>query len=272
MNRQELFDQIKKKNSYLCVGLDIDLEKIPKHLLSLPDPVFEFNKQIIDATKDFCIAYKPNIAFYEALGSKGWVSLEKTLAYIPKDCFTIADAKRGDIGNTSALYAKAYFEQMDFDAVTVAPYMGEDSVRPFLDFQGKWVILLVHTSNSGSADFQQLETRGGRYVYEEVIFASQRWASPNRMMYVVGATKADKIGTIRTLAPDHFFLVPGIGAQGGNLEEVSKAGMNEQCGLLVNSARAIIYASSGEDFAEASRKAAASVQGEMSKCLQKYLQ
>jgi len=272
MNRQELFDQIKKKNSYLCVGLDIDLEKIPKHLLSLPDPVFEFNKQIIDATKDFCIAYKPNIAFYEALGSKGWVSLEKTLAYIPKDCFTIADAKRGDIGNTSALYAKAYFEQMDFDAVTVAPYMGEDSVRPFLDFQGKWDILLVHTSNSGSADFQQLETRGGRYVYEEVIFASQRWASPNRMMYVVGATKADKIGTIRTLAPDHFFLVPGIGAQGGNLEEVSKAGMNEQCGLLVNSARAIIYASSGEDFAEASRKAAASVQGEMSKCLQKYLQ
>ncbi len=272
MTRQELFAQIKKKNSYLCVGLDIDLEKIPKHLLSLPDPVFEFNKQIIDATKDFCVAYKPNLAFYEVLGSKGWESLEKTLAYIPKECFTIADAKRGDIGNSSALYAKAYFQQMDFDALTVTPYMGEDSVKPFLDFQGKWVILLVHTSNSGSADFQQLETRGGRYVYEEVIFASQRWASPNRMMYVVGATKADKIGTIRALAPEHFFLVPGIGAQGGNLEDVSKAGMNEQCGLLVNSARAIIYASSGEDFADASRKAAANVQDEMSKYLQKYLQ
>lgn len=272
MTRQELFEQIKKKNSYLCVGLDIDLEKIPKHLLSLPDPVFEFNKQIIDATKDFCVAYKPNLAFYEVLGSKGWESLEKTLAYIPKECFTIADAKRGDIGNSSALYAKAYFQQMDFDALTVTPYMGEDSVKPFLDFQGKWVILLVHTSNSGSADFQQLETRGGRYVYEEVIFASQRWASPNRMMYVVGATKADKIGTIRALAPEHFFLVPGIGAQGGNLEDVSKAGMNEQCGLLVNSARAIIYASSGEDFADASRKAAANVQDEMSKFLQKYLQ
>ncbi len=272
MTRQELFEQIKKKNSYLCVGLDIDLEKIPKHLLSLPDPVFEFNKQIIDATKDFCVAYKPNLAFYEVLGSKGWESLEKTLAYIPKECFTIADAKRGDIGNSSALYAKAYFQQMDFDALTVTPYMGEDSVKPFLDFQGKWVILLVHTSNSGSADFQQLETRGGRYVYEEVIFASQRWASPNRMMYVVGATKADKIGTIRALAPEHFFLVPGIGAQGGNLEDVSKAGMNEQCGLLVNSARAIIYASSGEDFADASRKAAANVQDEMSKYLQKYLQ
>ena len=272
MTRQELFEQIKRKNSYLCVGLDIDLEKIPKHLLSLPDPVFEFNKQIIDATKDFCVAYKPNLAFYEALGYKGLQSLEKTLDYIPKDCFTIADAKRGEIGNTSALYAKAYFQQMDFDAITVAPYMGEDSVAPFLDFQGKWVILLIHTSNSGSADFQQLETRGGRYVYEEVIFASQRWASPNRMMYVVGATKADKIGNIRTLAPEHFFLVPGIGAQGGNLEEVSKAGMNEQCGLLVNSARAIIYASQGEDFAEASRKAAANVQGEMSEYLQKYLQ
>jgi orotidine-5'-phosphate decarboxylase len=272
MNRVELFEKIKSKNSYLCIGLDTDLEKIPKHLLSAPDPIFEFNKQIIDATKELAVAYKPNIAFYEALGSKGWESLEKTLAYIPKDCFTIADAKRGDIGNTSNLYARAYFEKMSFDAVTVAPYMGEDSVRPFLDFQGKWVILLIHTSNSGSADFQQLETRGGRYVYEEVIFASQRWASPNRMMYVVGATKADKVHTIRALAPDHFFLVPGVGAQGGSLEEVSKAGMNDHCGLLVNSARSIIYASNKEDFAEAAQREAGKIQQEMKIYLEKYLQ
>jgi orotidine-5'-phosphate decarboxylase len=271
MNRTELFSNIKKKNSYLCVGLDTDISKIPTHLLNHDDPVFEFNKQIIDATKEYCIAYKPNIAFYEALGPKGWESLQKTLKYIPADCFTIADAKRGDIGNTSSLYAKAYFQQMDFDSITVTPYMGEDSVKPFLEFTNKWVILLVHTSNPGSVDIQQLETRYGKYVYEEVIFASQRWATADQMMYVVGANKADKLGTIRALAPDHFFLVPGIGAQGGDLEAVSKAGMNVQCGLLVNSSRAIIYASSGKDFADAARKQAVNIQQEMSSYLQNYM-
>lgn len=271
MNRAELFKQIEKKKSYLCVGLDTDLEKIPKHLLSLPDPVFEFNKQIIDATKEYAIAYKPNTAFYEALGSKGWDSLQKTINYIPKDCFTIADAKRGDIGNTSTLYAKAFFEKLDVDAVTVAPYMGEDSVKPFLNFSGKWVVLLIHTSNKGSVDVQQLETRGGRFIYEEVIFASQRWASADQMMYVVGATKADKIGTIRALAPDHFLLVPGIGAQGGDLETVSKAGLNIQCGLIVNSARSVIYASSKEDYAEAARTEAKRIQLEMSGYLDRYV-
>ena len=272
MNRSQLFEQIKKKGSYLCVGLDTDIDKIPAHLRTSPDPVFEFNKQIIDATKEFCVAYKPNTAFYEALGPSGWDSLQKTLDYIPKDCFTIADAKRGDIGNTSLLYAKAFFKMMNFDSITVAPYMGEDSVKPFLEFPDKWVILLVHTSNPGSVDFQQLETRDGKYEYEEVIFASQRWATADQMMYVVGATKADKIGTIRALAPDHFFLVPGVGAQGGDLEAVSKAGMNSQCGLLVNSSRAIIYASSGEDFAVAARKEALKVQTEMSTFLHSFIQ
>lgn len=271
MNRAELFEQIQKKKSYLCVGLDTDITKIPPHLLSSPDPVFEFNKQIIDATKDFCVAYKPNVAFYEALGSTGWQTLQKTLDYIPKDCFTIADAKRGDIGNTSALYARAFFEKMSFDAITVAPYMGEDSVKPFLNYAHKWVVLLVHTSNPGSIDVQQLETRGGRFVYEEVIMASQRWASADQMMYVVGATKADKVGIIRALAPDHFFLVPGVGAQGGDLETVSKAGMNMQCGLLVNSSRAVIYASSKEDFADAAQKEAQKVQQEMSEYLDKFI-
>jgi orotidine-5'-phosphate decarboxylase len=270
MNRAELFDQIKKKQSYLCVGLDTDFEKIPKHLLKADDPVFEFNKQIIDATKEFAIAYKPNIAFYESLGASGWRSLEKTLEYIPKDCFSIADAKRGDIGNTSSLYARTFFKQMNFDSVTVAPYMGEDSVKPFLDFEGKWVILLVHTSNSGSRDFQLLETREGKFLYEEVILASQFWATADQMMYVVGATHADKIASIRTLAPDHFFLVPGVGAQGGDLEALSKAGMTAQCGLIVNSSRAIIYASGKEDFAEAAGKAASQVRQEMQKLLNEY--
>jgi orotidine-5'-phosphate decarboxylase len=270
MNRAELFDQIKKKQSYLCVGLDTDFEKIPKHLLKADDPVFEFNKQIIDATKEFAIAYKPNIAFYESLGASGWRSLEKTLEYIPKDCFSIADAKRGDIGNTSSLYARTFFKQMNFDSVTVAPYMGEDSVKPFLDFEGKWVILLVHTSNSGSRDFQLLETREGKFLYEEVILASQFWATADQMMYVVGATHADKIASIRTLAPDHFFLVPGVGAQGGDLEALSKAGMTAQCGLIVNSSRAIIYASGKEDFADAAGKAASQVRQEMQKLLNEY--
>lgn len=263
MNREQLFEQIQKKKSYLCVGLDTDLEKIPKHLLETEDPIFEFNKQIIDATHQFAVAYKPNIAFYEALGAKGWASLQKTLEYIPKECFTIADAKRGDIGNTSALYAKAFFQQMNFDSITVAPYMGEDSVKPFLEFSGKWVILLIHTSNPGSRDFQLLETNDGHYVFQHVIFASQQWATPDQMMYVVGATHAEKIGAIRTLAPDHFFLVPGVGAQGGNLHAVSKAGFNGQCGLLVNSSRAIIYASDKTDFADAARREAKKVQEEM---------
>lgn len=269
MTRSELFLQIKKKFSYLCIGLDTDLQKIPKHLLKSPDPVFEFNKQIIDATHEYCVAYKPNIAFYEALGPKGWESLQKTLDYIPKDIFTIADAKRGDIGNTSALYAKAFFEQMDFDSITVAPYMGEDSVKPFLEFKNKWVILLAHTSNSGSANFQLLESKAsGRKLYEEVIHQSQQWASPDQLMYVVGATRADKIGEIRKLAPDYFFLVPGIGAQGGDLEAVSKVGMNKECGLLVNSARAIIYASSDEDFAQAAKREAKKTKEQMESYLE----
>lgn len=271
MNREQLFQQVKKKNSYLCVGLDTDIEKLPKHLMQSDDPIFEFNKQIIDATKDLAIAYKPNVAFYELLGSKGWDSLKKTLDYIPKDCFTIADAKRGDIGNTSTLYARAFFSNMDFDAITVAPYMGEDSVKPFLEFHNKWVILLVHTSNKGADDIQLLQTRFGRFVYEEVIHISQHWASADQMMYVVGATKADKVRNIRSLAPEHFLLVPGVGAQGGDLAAVSHAGLNAQCGLIVNSSRTILYASSKEDFAEAARKEALKVQQEMAQLLSEHV-
>ncbi len=267
MNRAQLFEQIKKKNSCLCVGLDTDLSKIPKHLLSTSDPVFEFNKQIIDATHGYCVAYKPNIAFYEALGPKGWESLQKTLEYIPKDIFTIADAKRGDIGNTSALYARAFFEQMNFDSITVAPYMGEDSVKPFL-LKDKWVILLAHTSNTGSNDFQIMEVGANkRKLYEEVIIKSQQWATPDQLMYVVGATHPDKIVAIRALAPDHFFLVPGIGAQGGDLETVIKQGRNKQCGLLINSSRAIIYASDGKDFAKKAGEEALKVQEDMGRLL-----
>lgn len=249
MTRQQLIEAIRKKQSYLCVGLDTDLSKIPSHLLAEPDPVFAFNRQIIDTTVDWCVAYKPNLAFYEALGSKGWESLQKTIEYIPKTHFTIADAKRGDIGNTSTLYAKAIFESLKADSVTVAPYMGADSVRPFLEFKDKWVILLVHTSNPGSADFQLLESQSGRKLYEEVLLKSQTWGTPENLMYVVGATHADKIGSIRKLAPDYFFLVPGVGAQGGDLGEISKYGMNKDVGLLVNASRSILYASSGKDFA-----------------------
>lgn len=271
MDRAQLFDQILQKRSYLCVGLDTDLTKIPKHLLSEKDPVFEFNKQIIDATHEFTVAYKPNIAFYEALGAKGWESLEKTLNYIPKNIFTIADAKRGDIGNTSSLYARAFFEQMNFDSVTVAPYMGEDSVKPFLQFKDKWVILLAHTSNPGSSDFQLLEsTVTGRKLYEEVILKAKEWSTPDQLMFVVGATQSEKMQSIRALAPDHFFLVPGVGAQGGDLEMVSKYGMNATCGLLVNSARAIIYASSDRDFATAAKNEARNVKEAMSKMLDSY--
>jgi orotidine-5'-phosphate decarboxylase len=272
MTSAQLFSRIQAKQSYLCVGLDTDIEKIPAHLRSLPDPIFEFNKQIIDATHELAVAYKPNIAFYEALGPKGWESLQKTVEYIPKDIFTIADAKRGDIGNTSSLYARAFFKQMNFDSVTVAPYMGEDSVKPFLAFKDKWVILLAHTSNPGASDFQLIESRvTGRKLYEEVILKSKTWGSPDELMYVVGATQTDKIESIRKLIPDYFFLVPGVGAQGGDLEQVSKYGMNKQCGLLVNSARAIIYASSEKDFASAARNEARKVQVEMSGFLEKYL-
>lgn len=271
MNRAELFEQIKKKNSYLCVGLDTDINKIPAHLRNLPDPIFEFNRQIIDATHSYCVAYKPNIAFYEALGPRGWESLEKTLAYIPKECFTIADAKRGDIGNTSKLYAKAFFERMNFDSITVAPYMGEDSIKPFLEFKNKWVILLAHTSNPGSSDFQLIESASGKKLYEEVITKSQQWGTPEQLMYVVGATRADKIADIRKLAPEHFFLVPGVGAQGGDLTETSKHGLTKQCGLIVNSTRAIIYASADKDFSTAAGLEAKNVQEEMATLLQQYL-
>lgn len=254
------------------MGLDTDLEKIPTHLRSLPDPIFEFNKQIIDATHEYAVAYKPNIAFYEALGPKGWESLQKTIDYIPKGIFTIADAKRGDIGNTSSLYARAFFKQMNFDSVTVAPYMGEDSVKPFLAFKDKWVILLAHTSNPGASDFQLIESKvTGRKLYEDVILKSKTWGSPDQLMYVVGATQSDKIESIRQLIPDYFFLVPGIGAQGGDLAQVSKYGMNRQCGLLVNSARAIIYASSEKDFATVAGIEAKKVQQEMERYLQQYL-
>ena len=271
MTRAQLFEQIKKKNSCLCIGLDTDLLKIPEHLLGSNDPVFEFNKQIIDATSDYCVAYKPNIAFYEALGPKGWESLQRTLDYIPKDIFTIADAKRGDIGNTSALYARAFFEQMNFDSLTVAPYMGEDSVRPFL-MPEKWVILLAHTSNSGSDDFQVMESGPEkRKLYEEVILKSQRWASADQLMYVVGATHPEKIESIRALAQEYFFLVPGIGAQGGDLQNVMKRGMNKQCGLLINSARAIIYASNDKSFAKKAGEEAMKVQVEMKDHLSRYM-
>ena len=270
MNRKELIAQIRKKASYLCVGLDTDLKKIPSHLLKSTDPVFEFNRQIIDATREFAVDYKHNIAFYEALGPAGWESLKKTIDYIPATCFTIADAKRGDIGNTSALYAKAFFETYNFDSITVAPYMGEDSVTPFFTYKDKWVILLAHTSNSGSSDFQLIPSEEGTPLYEQVIERSQEWGTPENLMYVVGATRADKMKSIRKLAPDHFFLIPGIGAQGGDLAAISTDGLTKECGLLVNSARAIIYASSKEDFADAARSEAHMLQREMSALLEKY--
>ncbi len=270
MNRQELFSRIKKKNSFLCVGLDTDIKKIPSHLLSSPDPVFEFNKQIIDATAEYCVAYKPNIAFYESLGSKGFESLQRTIEYIPKDIFTIADAKRGDIGNTSELYARTFFDPsssgLDFDAVTVAPYMGEDSVKPFLNFNNKWVILLALTSNKGSNDFQLMEEKGEK-LYERVIKTSQQWGNADNLMYVVGATHPEMFSHIRSLAPDSFFLVPGLGAQGGDLQQIAKHGMNKQCGLLVNSSRNIIYAGKEKDFAKAAANEAKKVAEEMKQLL-----
>ena len=267
MNRQELISQIKQKQSFLCVGLDTDIKKIPTHLLELEDPIFEFNKQIIDATKDLCVAYKPNIAFYESMGVSGWNSLQKTLDYIPNDIFTIADAKRGDIGNTSNMYARAFFENMNFDAVTVAPYMGADSVTPFLDFENKWAIVLAITSNKGSLDFQKIEDKNGKQLFEQVLETSQTWGTDENMMYVVGATRAEQLSEIRTIIPNHFLLVPGVGAQGGSVQEVAKYGMNSDCGLLVNSSRGIIYAGNGSDFAAKARIEAQKLQQEMATIL-----
>lgn len=271
MTRSELFKKILKKESFLCVGLDTDINLIPTHLKSEKDPIFEFNKQIIDATYKHAIAYKPNLAFYEALGSKGWESLEKTIEYIPEDVFTIADAKRADIGNTSNLYAKAFFEQMSFDSVTVNPYMGEDSVKPFLNHKEKWVILLVATSNVGSFDFQDLIIENqSEKLFESVLRKSSEWGTPNNMMYVVGATRAESLVTVRMIVPDHFLLIPGIGAQGGNLEAVCKYGMNKQCGLIVNSSRGIIYAGKDKDFGSKAAEAAKELQEQMAEKLQQF--
>lgn len=265
MTTQQLIDQIKIKKSFLCVGLDVDLNKIPKHLLALEDPIFEFNKAIIDATHDLAVSYKPNTAFYEAYGIKGWISLQKTIKYINEnypEIFTIADAKRGDIGNTSSMYAKAFFEDLNFDSVTVAPYMGKDSVEPFLAFENKHTILLALTSNEGAFDFQTLNL-GRKELYKQVLETSKTWKNSENLMYVIGATKAKYLTEIRQIVPDSFLLVPGVGAQGGSLQEVCKYGMNANVGLLINSSRAIIYASNGTDFAEMARREALKIQEEM---------
>jgi orotidine-5'-phosphate decarboxylase len=267
MSREELFQLILQKQSLLCVGLDTDIELIPKHLLDFPDPVFEFNKAIVDATIDVAVAYKPNLAFYESRGVKGWESLEKTIQYInakQERVFTIADAKRGDIGNTSKMYAKAFFEWLNFDSVTVAPYMGEDSVTPFLEYEGKWVILLGLTSNKGSKDFQFTQSSEGR-LYEQVIRKAQTWGTADQLMFVIGATHPEEFVNIRALAQDYFFLVPGVGAQGGDLEAICNNGLNSTGGLLINSTRNIIYASKGEDFAAAARTEALKLQQQTEK-------
>ena len=269
MTKQELINQIKLKQSFLCVGLDTDLTKIPTHLLKEKDPIFEFNKQIIDATHDLCVAYKPNLAFYEVYGSQGWESLQKTIEYIPKEIFTIADAKRGDIENTSSMYAKAFFENLNFDSVTVAPYMGADSVMPFLEFKNKWVILLALTSNKGADDFQFFDGEKEK-LFEKVLKKSKDWGNDENLMYVVGATRPEMFLDIRKLVPDSFLLVPGIGAQGGELSEVCKFGMNKEVGLLVNSSRGIIYAGKDVDFAKKSRDEAVKIQKEMAILLNKF--
>lgn len=271
MTRQELFAQIQLKQSFLCIGLDPEPGKLPPHLLEYENPVLEFNRAIIEATADLCVAYKPNLAFFEALGPAGWQTLADTLTHIPANIFTIADAKRGDIGNTSRLYAKAFFEQFRFDAVTVAPYMGEDSVKPFLDFPDKWVVLLALTSNAGSHDFQFTPQEEGRPLYEKVLRKAQDWSTPNNMMFVVGATHPAQFSAIRIAAPHHFLLVPGVGAQGGDLAAISAHGMNKECGLLINSSRAILYAGQGRDFAEKAREAALALQQEMAALLDKHL-
>ena len=290
MTRKQLIEQIKQKRSFLCVGLDTDITKIPGHLQAHPDAVFEFNRQIIDATKDLCVSYKLNTAFYEAMGLKGWEAMERTVNYIPQEHFIIADAKRGDIGNTSSQYARAFFETLNFDAITVAPYMGEDSVKPFLEFENKWAIVLGLTSNPGSKDFEQLKVVGqatnnsdeatnngdeatnngnkagntkAGYLYESVLEKVSAWGNPGNLMFVVGATKASVLAGIRRIIPDHFLLVPGVGFQGGSLKEVSQYGMNADCGLLVNASRAIIYASEKEDFAAEARAIAQQYQAEM---------
>ncbi len=267
MTREQLQQQISKKKSMLCVGLDTDPDRIPAHLLKEEDPVFAFNKAIIDATHPFAVAYKPNTAFYEAMGVAGWRSLERTINYLNEkhpEVFTIADAKRGDIGNTSSRYAQAFFEELSFDSVTVAPYMGEDSVKPFLEFENKWTIVLGLTSNSGSADFQHLSLAEGTSLFETVLQKVSAWGSPDKLMFVVGATQTEFLEKVRAVIPQHFLLVPGVGAQGGSLEGVIAAGMGEKPNLLINSSRAIIYSSTGPDFAESAGKAARALQKQMS--------
>lgn len=274
MNRKQLVAHIREKKSFLCVGLDSDIKKIPQHLLTVEEPLFTFNKNIIDATAPYCVAYKPNLAFYESLGVAGMLAFEHTVKYLRKyypSHFIIADAKRGDIGNTSLMYARTFFEEYDVDSLTVAPYMGEDSVRPFLEYEGKWVILLALTSNKGSHDFQMTPSFDGERLFEKVILKSQEWAGPDQMMFVVGATQGRMFEDIRRIAPRHFLLVPGVGAQGGSLQEVCRYGMISDCGLLVNSSRGIIYASQGEDYAEAAAASAMKVQQEMEKELQKIV-
>lgn len=273
MKRLELVDNIRRKGSFLCVGLDTDIKKIPAHLLKEEDPIFAFNKAIIDATARYCIAYKPNVAFYECAGAEGWHALEKTVRYLREnhpDQFIIADAKRGDIGNTAGMYARCFFEHLGVDAITVAPYMGEDSVTPFLAYDDKWVILLALTSNPGCKDFQMFENDKGMRLFERVIKRSRRWGSPINMMYVVGATQGELFKDIRAVAPRSFLLVPGVGAQGGSLEEVAEYGMIDECGLIVNSSRGIIYASFGEDFAEAAAREASILAGQMKELLVRH--
>ena len=273
MNRKELFQLIQKKMSFLCVGLDTDINKIPKHLLASDDPVFEFNKQIVDATHLSAVAYKPNLAFYESMGSSGWDSLEKTVNYIrsvTSDIFIMADAKRGDIGNTSAMYARTFFSRYDFDAVTLAPYMGFDTVSPFLEFKGRWSIILALTSNKSAADFQYINDQTNKPLFENVLETAQNWGTTDQIMFVVGATKAELLKNVRKIAPNNFLLVPGIGAQGGSLEEVAKYGMNDHCGLLVNSSRGIIYASAEKDFAAVAREKALELQKEMEVYLKNF--
>lgn len=270
MTREELVKEIFTKKSFLCVGLDTDLKKVPQHLLDREDPIFDFNKAIIDATAPYCVAYKPNLAFYEAFGVKGIISFERTVKYLNENYpnhFIIADAKRGDIGNTSAMYARTFFEEYNIDSLTVAPYMGEDSVSPFLAYEGKWVILLALTSNKGSHDFQLTADADGERLFEKVLKKSQEWGNDRNMMYVVGATQGKMFEDIRRVAPTHFLLVPGVGAQGGSLEEVCKYGMTDDCGLLVNSSRGIIYASQGEDFAEVAALKAKELQEQMAEIL-----
>ncbi len=273
MNRQQIIEQIRKKGTFLCVGLDTDIKKIPEHLLTEEDPMFAFNKAIIDATAPYCVAYKPNTAFYESRGTEGWQTLERTVNYLRTnypDHFIIADAKRGDIGNTSSLYARAFFENMGVDAITVAPYMGFDSAKPFMDYEGKWVILLALTSNPGSRDFQFLTDMTGTRLFEHVLETAQKWGTTENLMFVVGATQGAMFAEFRRVAPQSFLLVPGVGAQGGSLEEVAKWGMTPECGLLVNSSRGIIYASSGTDFADAAAAEARKLRDHMTILLSTY--